>query len=84
MQEYHKSLPLEDFIAEFGAEKWPPGKRIGYCYRARDGENGCEMKQGNPFGPFWDGLGIDFDDSEFTYLSYSTQNKGLVEQWMNK
>ena len=84
VQKYHKSLPLEDFLAEFGADRWPPGNRTGYCYRAREGQVGCEMKQGNPFGPFWDELGVNFDSSEFTYLTYSTQNKVLLQQWMER
>ena len=61
VQEYHKSLPLEDFLLAFGKERWPAEKRIGYCYSPRkQSEEGCEMKKGNPFGPFWDDLGVDF------------------------
>ena len=61
VQEYHKSLPLEDFLLAFGNKNWPPESRIGYCYghRKQNGD-GCEMKKGNPFGPFWDELGVDF------------------------
>lgn len=42
-------------------DMWAKGKRIGYCYRAIDDDNDCKMKSGNPFGPFWDELGVEFD-----------------------
>lgn len=58
---YHKSLPLEVFLKLFG-KKWPVGERTGYCYRSHKPDvTDCEMKVGNPFGPFWNELGIDFD-----------------------
>ena len=60
---YHKSLPLEDFLKTFGSSHWPANDRTGYCYRARSGSsdiNDCQMKYGNPFGPFWDDLGVNF------------------------
>ena len=43
------------------------------------------MKQGNPFGPFWDNFQIDFDMyAEYGQLSYSTHLPGVKERWDKK
>lgn len=55
-------MPLEEFLEHFGKDRWPVGQRIGYCYRShKPHATDCEMKEGNPFGPFWSELGVDFD-----------------------
>ena len=42
------------------------------------------MKSGNPFGPFWDELGVDFDLSEFTGLGYDVQYNSILKQWQKR
>ena len=75
VQEYHKSLPLEAFLEEFGNDKWKPGNRTGYCYRPRnDNSSDCFMKEGNPFGPFWDRLGVSFDKLVLNCIIYVCNN----------
>lgn len=60
---------------------WPPGKRIGFCYSFRDGQK-CDMKQGNPFGPFWDHFHIDFDDyQEHSGLLWDTEQEWARVGW---
>ncbi len=66
VQEYHRAIPLEDFMSSPLAESvWPPEKRVSLCYSMRHGsdKDSCNAKEGNPFGPFWDTFGIDFAHS---------------------
>lgn len=52
---------------------------------ARSGNNSCNAKEGNPFGPFWDTFDIDFVDSEFyAPLHYDVYNSDISEQWRTK
>ncbi|KAJ8033612.1 GDP-fucose protein O-fucosyltransferase 1 [Holothuria leucospilota] len=74
LQDFHKSITMEDFMKYFGEDKWPPGKRKGYCWLPSNSEAKCEMKNGNPFGPFWNGFNIDFDD----YVRFDMSNQADI------
>eukprot|EP00118_Oscarella_pearsei_P010477 m.64529 g.64529 ORF g.64529 m.64529 type:complete len:266 (+) comp35259_c0_seq4:572-1369(+) len=61
---------------------WPPEKRVGFCWNFPGRQ--CKMKDGNPFGPFWDGLGVDFVE-ELTYqLDSDMDNPRAIAQWRER
>lgn len=64
--------------------EWPIEQRIAFCYMSR-GDNTCNAKEGNPFGPFWDHFNIDFNGSEFYGpLHYDTYHSDMAKQWNKK
>lgn len=83
---------MEKFMKDLGEIIWPPNKRISFCYMARKGiggvgseETGCNAKNGNPFGPFWDTFGIDFVNSEFYEpLHYDVHHRNMGIKWAEK
>lgn len=73
---YHAVILAEDFLTFLAPNYWPPGNRTGWCYLLPSDLSGdCRMKEGNPFGPFWDGLGIDFNTNKVVSISYTQPDK---------
>jgi peptide-O-fucosyltransferase len=83
LKEYHRVITMEDFMDKLASIIWPPGNRYGFCYGTPGKQ--CQMKHGNPFGPFWDHFNVEFDKS-MTYqsLSYSTHHDNAKADWDRK
>lgn len=46
---------------------------------------GCNAKEGNPFGPFWDTYKVDFVGSEFYGpLNYDVHYRDMLKKWKEK
>ncbi|XP_064617012.1 GDP-fucose protein O-fucosyltransferase 1-like [Liolophura sinensis] len=84
LQEYHRVITMEKFMKELAPEIWPPGERTVFCYSKR-GNSGCDAKQGNPFGPFWDTYEVDFDHSElYGPLYFAPHSQFETKRWLDK
>ncbi|KAK3087709.1 hypothetical protein FSP39_009463 [Pinctada imbricata] len=83
--EYHRVMTMEKFMSELAPTLWPPGNRTVFCYQERGEGKGCNAKDGNPFGPFWDTFDVDFDHSEFFYpLYHDTTSNRDIKEWMER
>ncbi|GLV41476.1 O-fucosyltransferase 1 [Carabus blaptoides fortunei] len=85
LESYHRVITMERFMTELAPDIWPVGKRAAFCYISRGSGAGCNPKEGNPFGPFWDTFSVDFTSSEFySPLHYDTYHHKMAEQWNEK
>lgn len=84
LRKYHKVILMEEFMKNIAPIEWPIEQRTAFCYMSR-GNNTCNAKEGNPFGPFWDHFNIDFTGSEFYGpLHYDTYHSDMTKQWNKK
>ncbi|KDR22209.1 GDP-fucose protein O-fucosyltransferase 1 [Zootermopsis nevadensis] len=82
---YHRVMTMEKFMKTLVLDIWPPQKRIAFCYTPRGDGNGCNAKEGNPFGPFWDTFNVDFVGSEFYGpLHYDIHHHDMSAKWSEK
>jgi len=72
---------MKQFMNEFSQRVWPPGMRTAFCYSFRDGKS-CAMKDGNPFGPFWDHFHVDFNSHvEHNNLFWNSWYEEAAIEW---
>ncbi|KAK8386089.1 hypothetical protein O3P69_010667 [Scylla paramamosain] len=82
LTKFHRVVLMHQFMEEFGSTVWPPEERIAFCYVPRHNSEGCNAKEGNPFGPFWDTFGVDFVGSEFYRgLTYDVHHQSMADKW---
>ncbi|XP_052777163.1 GDP-fucose protein O-fucosyltransferase 1-like [Mya arenaria] len=78
LAQYHRVILAEDFMRDLAPTVWPPGQRTGFCF-SFDENTECKMKEGNPFGPFWDELGVNFDSMKAFTVAYHEP-----ERWVQR
>ncbi|XP_068677899.1 GDP-fucose protein O-fucosyltransferase 1-like isoform X3 [Montipora foliosa] len=81
LRSYHQVILAEDFMKHLAPSHWPKGKRHGYCWLPPGSGAQCRMKDGNPFKPFWDELGVDFDEKIVYHLGTRVQDPYERDKW---
>jgi peptide-O-fucosyltransferase len=84
ISKYHRTIDIHDFMEHIAPKYWH--KRTGFCWLpSNTPASECRMKDGNPFGPFWNELNVDFDSYEkydLDYLNYDQWKKEFpAEKW---
>lgn len=83
LEAYHNVITMEKFMKDIAPSVWPPGQRIGFCYSFTGHK--CRMKEGNPFGPFWDHFNINFDDyREHTGMLWDMKTEHSRQAWLER
>ncbi|GMT33889.1 hypothetical protein PFISCL1PPCAC_25186 [Pristionchus fissidentatus] len=93
IKKHFKSITLAEFQRDIAPKIWPKEQRKAFCWTPRtsstagdDETPSCRAKDGNPFGPFWDHIGVDeFADSVFYGRPTGGFNVGSAkekEKWM--
>lgn len=92
IQKQFKSITLAEFQRDIAPKVWPKEQRKAFCWTPRKATNGedsemsCRAKDGNPFGPFWDHVGVEeFPESIFYGQATGGFNVGSLkekEKWM--
>lgn len=93
IQKQFKSITLAEFQRDIAPKIWPKEERKAFCWTPRKAINGeegglsCRAKDGNPFGPFWDHIGVEeFPESVFYGQTTGGFHVGSIkekEKWLN-
>uniref|UniRef100_A0A915CYU7 GDP-fucose protein O-fucosyltransferase 1 n=1 Tax=Ditylenchus dipsaci TaxID=166011 RepID=A0A915CYU7_9BILA len=88
---FHRVIPAGLFMQTIALQIWPQDTRKVGCWRPRPGIHekslSCHATEGNPFGPFWQSLGVEFvDDFYFGDATggYDLTNEDTLIQWKTR
>ncbi|KAK6037171.1 hypothetical protein COOONC_25324, partial [Cooperia oncophora] len=93
IRKYLKAIRMVAFQREVMPKLWPKENRTALCWSPRKSiydENapvGCHAKEGNPFGPYWDKIGVSFaHDAYYGQLpgGYDLTVRGSKTAWLER
>ncbi|KAI3380148.1 hypothetical protein SNEBB_006915 [Seison nebaliae] len=84
VKEYHRAMTMEDFMKDLAPKIWSEKKRYVFCYSSRTDSKGCDAKNGNPFGPFWDHFNVEFVHDYFYHPLHFDLTNGSIESWKKR
>uniref|UniRef100_A0A0N4Z1K3 GDP-fucose protein O-fucosyltransferase 1 n=1 Tax=Parastrongyloides trichosuri TaxID=131310 RepID=A0A0N4Z1K3_PARTI len=93
LEEYHRVISMRTFMKDLSKNVWPEEKRFSFCWSPKKSifddklPPGCQAKDGNPFGPFWDNFNIQFvGDVYYGDISngYVPSNIKEVNEWKSR
>ena len=64
LNDFHRSIPAEDFMQQIAPKYWPVNERRGFCY----GSTQCQMRFGNPANQFWKEIGVETFTNNMNFL----------------
>ncbi|VDM79877.1 unnamed protein product, partial [Strongylus vulgaris] len=93
VKKYQKVVTMVEFTRDIMPKIWPREKRTAFCWAPRKSiyddkaPAGCHPKEGNPFGPYWDKIGVSFvNDAYFGDIpgGFDLTAKGSKSEWLDK
>ncbi|CAI2356792.1 unnamed protein product [Caenorhabditis sp. 36 PRJEB53466] len=93
VKKYTRVVTMHEFTKQIMPKVWPLEKRKAFCWTPRKAiydkkaEPGCHAKEGSPFGPYWDHIGVSFvGDEYFGEIpgGFDTNQLGSRKKWHEK
>ncbi|CAD6187369.1 unnamed protein product [Caenorhabditis auriculariae] len=93
MKMFGRVITMNDFVKHVMPKVWPKDKRIALCWTPREAiydktlPHGCHPHEGNPFGPYWSKVGVNFVGNEYFGKlpgAYDLTYPGSRKAWMDK
>ncbi|CAJ0604793.1 unnamed protein product [Cylicocyclus nassatus] len=93
IKKYQKVVTMVEFTRDVMPRIWPKEKRVAVCWSPRksiydsEAPAGCHPKEGNPFGPYWDKIGVSFvNDAYFGEIpgGFDLSVNGSKAEWLKR